>query len=60
MFKPIEQKKFQTSLAVTDYFATLVELSGNVYHVSLDFSINRSDVKAKKISKINMWKILGS
>lgn len=54
MFKPIEQKKFQTSLAVTDYFATLVELSGNVYHVSLDFSINRSDVKAKKISKIKI------
>ena len=54
MFKPIEQKKFQTSLVVTDYFATLVELSDNVYNVSLDFNINRDDVIAKKISKIKI------
>jgi len=54
MFRPIEQKKFETSLAVPDYFATLVELRNNDYHVSLDFNINRSEVEAKKLTKIKI------
>ena len=54
MFRPIEQKKFETSLMVPDYFATLKELRDNNYHVGLDFNINRSEVEVKKLTKLKI------
>jgi len=54
MFKPIEQRKVETSLAIPEYFATLVGLRENHYVFNFAFNINRQEIKSKKLTKLKI------
>ena len=50
---PIEPKKIITSLAVSDYFAEVIETKNKIYYINLNFNIGTADI-------VNSSKIISS